>query len=565
LGSGIARSGFAKGSGQAWSAWLWVAAFSLLAGWVAGPAHGQPRELAGRLYRAEPGRVFDGPGELAPREGLQPVDALARTGGRFLYQANIDIPAAGTWVIDFKNSSIIAHFEHHLFDLQGRRIAHAAGGLTSPVRGPFLLRHGRDFQLEAGRYRLVTLLDSPSFLAQPRPYLDTLQNYRQAVKWSNALALAGLGVFLGLGVCYGAMALAQRRLAYGMYALFIGGNLWFNAASLLAISDLIGPHPFYLVGLPILFSNLAYIVFVMSLLSIRPAGHPYLWRVGVTAVVLLVLLAVMALLQPAWMLELDRAGVAVFMAYGLGTGLVRAGQGDASARRYLVANLAFFVPALAAISMLDIEGIYTIYIEHIGLTAVAIEVLLLSLVLSYQLGQLQRAHSAALAHADESLRIAHTDELTGVPNRFALNAALSSLPPQGSLTFVDLDGLKHYNDAFGHDRGDELLQRFAQHWREVLGERGTVHRLGGDEFAVTCPDGDAGHVEATLGLVIQHLHASGFALAGASHGTAWMHERGEPSRLKQLADVRMYEHKRARRASARAAVADSGRTPAPSG
>lgn len=560
----------AKGNGQGVVACRWRV------GWLAGclvacllsaAASAQPRDVTGSLYQSDPGWVFDGRSELAPREGLHPVAELARTGGRYWYQAHIDIPVAGHWVIDFKNSSVIGRFEHHLFDAQGRRVAYAEGGLASTERGPFLLRHGREFVLQAGRHRLVTLLDSPGFLAQPRPYIDTLQHYRQAIKWGNALALMGLGVFLGLGVCYAAMALAQGHLTYGMYAVFIGGNLWFNAASLLALSDLVGPHPVYLVGLPLLFSNLAYIVFVMSLLSIGRASHPRLWRLGLGAISALAALLVLALLQPHWMLELDRLGTVVFMAFGLAAGLTRAWQGDASARRYMLANLAFIVPALAALPLLGLEGTYTVYVEHVGLVVVAIEVLLLALVLSYQLGQLQRAHSAALAHADENLRIAHTDDLTGAPNRIALHAALSALPPHGCLTFVDLDGLKHYNDAFGHDRGDELLQCFAQHWRDLLGGRGTVHRLGGDEFAVTCPDGDAGFVEATLAVVIQRLHASGFELAGASHGTAWVHEvagppqdripdgaasgcvseRGAASHLKQLADVRMYEHKRARR------------------
>jgi diguanylate cyclase (GGDEF)-like protein len=529
----------------------------LAAGLMGSAAGAQPLEIAGTLYHAEAGGwAFDGQPDLARAPGLHAAPRLARSGGRFWYQALVDIPQAGRWVIDFRHSGVIGRFEHHLFDLQGRRVAQAEGGLASAQRGPFPLRHGREFELPAGRYRLVTQLESTGFLGQPRPYLDTLAHYRQAIKWGNALALTGLGVLLGLALCYASMAMAQARLAYGMYALFIGGHLWFGAASLQALSDLAGPHPVWLVGLPVLLSSLAYVVFVMSLLSIGRAGHPSLWRLGLGTLAVLAALALPGLLRPAWMLDLGRAGTGLALIFGLVAGGVRTWQGNASARRYLAASLAFLVPALPALLMPDLAGVYTFHVEHISLAAAVLQVLLLALVLSYQLGQLQREHSAALVHADESLRIAHTDELTGAPNRFALNAALSALPAPGCLTFVDLDGLKHYNDAYGHDRGDELLQRFAQHWREMLGMRATVHRLGGDEFAVTCPDGDAAHVEATLQVVIDRLRDEGFELAGASHGTAWMHEHGDPSRLKQLADVRMYKHKRARREGGGVATAE---------
>src|SRR6202041_1269705 len=93
------------------------------------------------------------------------------------------------------------------------------------------------------------------------------------------------------------------------------------------------------------------------------------------------------------------------------------------------------------------------------------------------------------------------------------------LPPEGSLTFIDMDSLKRYNDEFGHARGDELLRGFAGNLTGALGTRGTVYRLAGDEFAVTCPSGDTKLVSSAIAESIQALKAQGFKFAGASHGS----------------------------------------------
>lgn len=88
-----------------------------------------------------------------------------------------------------------------------------------------------------------------------------------------------------------------------------------------------------------------------------------------------------------------------------------------------------------------------------------------------------------------------TDKLTGLYNSRYLRTELdrhvhlahrtrSSL----SILFMDLDGLKAYNDRFGHVAGDVLLRRFGERLPEVV-RRGVdlCFRFGGDEFLVLCP------------------------------------------------------------------------------
>ncbi|HEY2675695.1 MAG TPA: GGDEF domain-containing protein [Steroidobacteraceae bacterium] len=95
--------------------------------------------------------------------------------------------------------------------------------------------------------------------------------------------------------------------------------------------------------------------------------------------------------------------------------------------------------------------------------------------------------------------MALTDELTGLYNRRGfLRRAVQLLETAGRtvhgalLIYVDVDQLRHVNDSWGHDAGDELLMRAAQVLRDVSGNHALVGRLGGDEFAVLDASGHSG-------------------------------------------------------------------------
>lgn len=91
------------------------------------------------------------------------------------------------------------------------------------------------------------------------------------------------------------------------------------------------------------------------------------------------------------------------------------------------------------------------------------------------------------------------DPLTGLLNRGGLleNVAAASDRAQQSgkqvkLHFIDLDGFKAVNDAWGHAVGDALIVGVAHRLREALPNDAFAARLGGDEFAVvTVEDHDA--------------------------------------------------------------------------
>ena len=87
---------------------------------------------------------------------------------------------------------------------------------------------------------------------------------------------------------------------------------------------------------------------------------------------------------------------------------------------------------------------------------------------------------------EESYALAYVDELTGLPGRRALNAALLKLGPRYTLAMVDIDHFKKLNDAHGHLVGDQVLRKVAAALARVTGG-GHAFRYGGEEFAVVFP------------------------------------------------------------------------------
>ena len=63
--------------------------------------------------------------------------------------------------------------------------------------------------------------------------------------------------------------------------------------------------------------------------------------------------------------------------------------------------------------------------------------------------------------------------------------------------FIDVDGVKRINEAFGHSEGDLALTRTAEALRTTFRDSDVLARLGGDEFAVLAIEA-SGHTEATV-------------------------------------------------------------------
>ena len=88
--------------------------------------------------------------------------------------------------------------------------------------------------------------------------------------------------------------------------------------------------------------------------------------------------------------------------------------------------------------------------------------------------------------------LASKDVLTGLMNRYAINATIESAlertqgdaPRELGILFLDLDNFKRVNDHYGHVNGDRLIKRVSEIVSECLPDGATVARLGGDEFLI---------------------------------------------------------------------------------
>jgi len=126
--------------------------------------------------------------------------------------------------------------------------------------------------------------------------------------------------------------------------------------------------------------------------------------------------------------------------------------------------------------------------------------------------------SARLHTATDEL--AHTDALTGLANRRRLDHDLKIECERSgryrrplALIMFDVDHFKRFNDTYGHQRGDEVLQEFGATVAATVRATDTAYRYGGEEFAVLARETDTEHAvilaERLRRRIEEHFAASG--------------------------------------------------------
>lgn len=97
-------------------------------------------------------------------------------------------------------------------------------------------------------------------------------------------------------------------------------------------------------------------------------------------------------------------------------------------------------------------------------------------------------------HIQELRSLANEDGLTGVYNhRYfhdILRVKIVSCEKENtpvSLIFIDIDYFKHYNDLYGHQKGDEVLRKIGALLKSSIRNGDIVARYGGEEFSIILP------------------------------------------------------------------------------
>ena len=175
---------------------------------------------------------------------------------------------------------------------------------------------------------------------------------------------------------------------------------------------------------------------------------------------------------------------------GIPPAFVRARRGDRAALYVLIgwSVYAFGIFTMAALlrGLVD-ANVFTQNAFQIG---AVLEMVMWMRVLGYRMEETRQAAEQAEKERETLRSLAHTDPLTGLPNRRGLELAVTAALAEAhvhqwlAVYLLDLDGFKAVNDRLGHEGGDALLREVARRLRACLRGKDVVARLGGDEFVV---------------------------------------------------------------------------------
>ena len=164
----------------------------------------------------------------------------------------------------------------------------------------------------------------------------------------------------------------------------------------------------------------------------------------------------------------------------------------------------------------------------------------------------------ALHRAREALeKLAHHDQLTGLPNRAVLDSLLENGIRRArrgrhrlAVMFIDLDNFKEVNDSLGHAAGDEVLREASRRMTGLLRDSDALARVGGDEFVAILDELADTRSASTVAAKLMEQLSQPFALGGheasisCSIGISiFPDDADDTTRLLNFADTAMYRAK----------------------
>ena len=144
-------------------------------------------------------------------------------------------------------------------------------------------------------------------------------------------------------------------------------------------------------------------------------------------------------------------------------------------------------------------------------------------------------------------------DITGVHNKKSLEKKIQDLNNRpdtfnvGVMMF-DLNNLKHVNDTFGHEKGDEFIQAFTYCLTRILNQHSFLARYGGDEFVLIQEDTDEKELQQMIrqldDLVREYNSHSSLSLSYAvGYEVSYRNHYFMMEDLMNTADKKMYKDK----------------------
>lgn len=141
----------------------------------------------------------------------------------------------------------------------------------------------------------------------------------------------------------------------------------------------------------------------------------------------------------------------------------------------------------------------------------------------------------------------YRDALTGVYNRRFYEERVRYMTRRSGVAMIDLDDFKLYNDAYGHNAGDMVLDKIVGIIQSDIRKTDMLIRIGGDEFLLVLPEISEGAFEIKLRRIRQHIHEAkivGFSQIKLSVSIGGVMSNGETiEETLKRADRLMYQAK----------------------
>jgi len=308
------------------------------------------------------------------------------------------------------------------------------------------------------------------------------------------------GVLLGLGLCLLVYSLGQWMMLgeplFLKYAILISGSILFCLLQFGVGRQFLWPGnawiELHMGGLSALIAATGSFLFIEQVLAGPDMGPRLsrLMKIGAGLTTFSALIYALDLITVAQVtLIVSTLGLAPSL-LGLPGALKRARRGDPVGHSFLLAWVVYGLTTWILIEVIKGQMAASFWTLHSFQFGATLDMLIFMRVLGLQTRAYKVAAQAATRERDNLHSMAHTDPLTGLPNRrildFAVAAAIAARRPDElvAVYMLDLDGFKQVNDQFGHDTGDALLIQVAHRLQASLRSSDVVSRLGGDEFLV---------------------------------------------------------------------------------
>ena len=141
----------------------------------------------------------------------------------------------------------------------------------------------------------------------------------------------------------------------------------------------------------------------------------------------------------------------------------------------------------------------------------------------------------------------YRDALTGIYNRRFYEERIRHMTRHAGVAMIDLDDFKLYNDTYGHNAGDMVLDTIVGVIQNTIRKTDMLIRFGGDEFLLVLPEISEDAFELKLKRIRQHVHETkivGFTQMKLSVSIGGVMSHGEPiEETLERADRLMYQAK----------------------